>query len=142
VGFDKMLLRLVVVAAVVLSLPRWVPAAELQALKLNPPDKKRGLPVMEALSVKASAVEWSDRELSLQDLSDLLWAGQRHQPAGNQEEHRLIGAPAGTISSRNGRIDPMTRKSRSFWVTTVAPAARAESGRDGTPPLCLREGRG
>lgn len=74
VGFDKMLLRLVVVAAVVLSLPRWVPAAELQALKLNPPDKKRGLPVMEALSVKASAVEWSDRELSLQDLSDPLWA--------------------------------------------------------------------
>jgi hypothetical protein len=29
---------------------------------------------MEALSVKASAREWADRELSLKDLSDLLWA--------------------------------------------------------------------
>jgi SagB-type dehydrogenase family enzyme len=29
---------------------------------------------MEALSVKASAQEWSEKDLSLQDLSDLLWA--------------------------------------------------------------------
>lgn len=29
---------------------------------------------MEALSVKASATQWSDKDLSLQDLSDLLWA--------------------------------------------------------------------
>lgn len=29
---------------------------------------------MEVLSVRASAREWSDRDLSLQDLSDLLWA--------------------------------------------------------------------
>lgn len=29
---------------------------------------------METLSVKASAREWSDRDLGLQDLSDLLWA--------------------------------------------------------------------
>jgi hypothetical protein len=29
---------------------------------------------MEALSVKASAQDWSEKELSLQDLSDLLWA--------------------------------------------------------------------
>jgi hypothetical protein len=63
-----------IVAAVVLSVCVGVSAAELQAIKLSPPDKKRGLPVMEALSVKASAVEWSDRELSPQDLSDLLWA--------------------------------------------------------------------
>jgi nitroreductase len=47
---------------------------DLQTVKLNEPNKKRGLPVMEALSVKASATEWSDRELSPQDLADLLWA--------------------------------------------------------------------
>jgi nitroreductase len=29
---------------------------------------------MEALSVRASVREWSDKDLSLQDLSDLLWA--------------------------------------------------------------------
>jgi nitroreductase len=44
------------------------------AIKLNKPNLKRGLPVMEALSVRASVREWSDKELSLQDLSDLLWA--------------------------------------------------------------------
>jgi hypothetical protein len=49
-------------------------AQGLQPIKLNPPDKTRGLPVMEALAVKASATAWSDKELTLQDLSDLLWA--------------------------------------------------------------------
>jgi hypothetical protein len=48
--------------------------AGLKTIKLNEPDMKRGLPFMEALSAKASAREWSDRDLSLQDLSDLLWA--------------------------------------------------------------------
>jgi nitroreductase len=43
-------------------------------IKLNAPDLERGLPFMETLSVKASAQTWSERELSLQDLSDLLWA--------------------------------------------------------------------
>jgi len=49
-------------------------AQDLEAIKLNQPDKKRGLPFMEAVAAKASATEWSERELSLQDLSDLLWA--------------------------------------------------------------------
>jgi nitroreductase len=47
---------------------------ELKTIKLNEPNKKRGLPVMEALSVRASVTEWSDKDVSLQDLSDLLWA--------------------------------------------------------------------
>ncbi|MCX7974893.1 MAG: SagB/ThcOx family dehydrogenase [Candidatus Aminicenantes bacterium] len=47
---------------------------ELKPIKLNPPDKKRGLPFMEALAVRASVTEWSEKDLSLQDLSDLLWA--------------------------------------------------------------------
>jgi hypothetical protein len=49
-------------------------SAGLEAIKLNKPNKERGLPFMETLSVKASTREWSDRDLSLQDLSDLLWA--------------------------------------------------------------------
>jgi nitroreductase len=49
-------------------------APALQVIKLNEPNKTRGLPVMEALSVRASVREWSERELGLQDLSDLLWA--------------------------------------------------------------------
>lgn len=47
---------------------------DLAPVILKEPNKKRGLPFMETLSVKASAVEWSDAELTLEDLSDLLWA--------------------------------------------------------------------
>lgn len=49
-------------------------AQELKSVKLLNPDKERGLPFMEALSIKASVREWSTEQLSLHDLSDLLWA--------------------------------------------------------------------
>jgi nitroreductase len=49
-------------------------AQELSTVKLNNPNTKRGLPVMEALSLRVSVKEWSDKKLNLQDLSDLLWA--------------------------------------------------------------------
>lgn len=45
-----------------------------QTLLLNPPDITRGLPFMKALSLRASATEWDTTSLTLQDLSDLLWA--------------------------------------------------------------------
>jgi nitroreductase len=49
-------------------------AQVLDTVVLNNPDKTRGLPVMEAFSLRASVREWSDSMLSMQDLSDLLWA--------------------------------------------------------------------
>jgi SagB-type dehydrogenase family enzyme len=49
-------------------------AQELKPITLNPPDLKRGLPVMEAFSLRASETDFSDKKLSLQDLSDLLFA--------------------------------------------------------------------
>ena len=49
-------------------------AQSLKTIVLNPPNLKRGLPVMEALSLRASASEYTGTKLSLQDLSDLLWA--------------------------------------------------------------------
>lgn len=70
----KTLYRLFIAAVIMLFLPAVGQTEELKANKLNEPDKTRGLPFMEALSVKASAQEWSERELSLQDLSDLMWA--------------------------------------------------------------------
>jgi nitroreductase len=54
--------------------PTRAQAQDLKTIKLNPPNLERGLPVMKAFSVRASVREWSDQELSLQDLSDLLWA--------------------------------------------------------------------
>lgn len=61
-------------AAVVILLAGSGGATELTTIQLNEPDRSRGLPFMETLWVKASAREWSDEELSLRDLSDLLWA--------------------------------------------------------------------
>ncbi len=62
-----------------------LPAAEFQAIKLNPPNLKRGLPFMEALAIRASAREYSAKDLSLQDLSDLLWAADgMSRPAENK----------------------------------------------------------
>jgi SagB-type dehydrogenase family enzyme len=49
-------------------------AQQLKPITLNPPDIKRGLPVMEAFSLRASNTDFSDKKLSLQDLSDLLFA--------------------------------------------------------------------
>ncbi len=62
-----------------------LPAGELQTIKLNPPNLKRGLPLMEALAVRASVREFSEKELSRQDLSDLLWAADgMSRPAENK----------------------------------------------------------
>jgi nitroreductase len=73
------------ITAILISLAGWLAAAELQAIKLNPPDLKRGLPFMQTLAVRASAREFSEKELSLQDLSDLLWAADgMSRPAENK----------------------------------------------------------
>lgn len=45
-----------------------------QDIKLNAPDMERGLTIMKAFEKRSSATSFSSRELSLQDLSDLLWA--------------------------------------------------------------------
>jgi SagB-type dehydrogenase family enzyme len=47
---------------------------ELKEIKLNAPDKSRGSAVMKALSDRHSDRGYAAKELSLQDLSDLLWA--------------------------------------------------------------------
>ena len=60
------------IAAILPSL--FLVAQELTTIQLNPPGLNHGLTVLKALSVRASAREFSDRKLSLQDLSDLLWA--------------------------------------------------------------------
>lgn len=70
----KKRVNLIGIAAFILLLSGWMIAAELPVIKLDPPSLKRGLPLMEALSVRASAREFAEKELSMQDLSDLLWA--------------------------------------------------------------------
>ncbi len=72
-------------AVLLLTFAAGLAAEEPAAIKLNPPSLKRGLPLMEALAVRASAREFADRDLSLQDLSDLLWAADGlSRPAENK----------------------------------------------------------
>ena len=69
-------------------------AQELQEIKLNAPDKTRGSATMKALSDRKSDREYDSKELSLQDLSDLLWAanginredGRRTAPSANNRQ--------------------------------------------------------
>jgi SagB-type dehydrogenase family enzyme len=49
-------------------------AQELETVKLNKPYMARGETVMKALENRKSVRSFQDRELSFQDLSDLLWA--------------------------------------------------------------------
>lgn len=49
-------------------------AQELKTIPLSPPDTNRGLPVMKALKVRASASDFDTLKLRDQDLSDLIWA--------------------------------------------------------------------
>jgi SagB-type dehydrogenase family enzyme len=49
-------------------------AQPAEVLSLNKPSLSRGKNIMEALASRASATEFTSDELSLQDISDLLWA--------------------------------------------------------------------
>ncbi len=49
-------------------------AQDLKEIQLNQPDKTRGTNLMKALSDRHSDREYADKAVSLQDLSDLLWA--------------------------------------------------------------------
>ncbi|HEX2961776.1 MAG TPA: SagB/ThcOx family dehydrogenase [Ignavibacteriales bacterium] len=48
--------------------------AQDKALKLPPPQKEAGKPLMQALSLRQSTRTFSPEALSMQDLSNLLWA--------------------------------------------------------------------
>ena len=51
-----------------------VSSQQLATIKLNAPDKNRGKLVMQAFSLRQSVTEYSDKLLSVADMSDLFWA--------------------------------------------------------------------
>ena len=74
----------------ILGLSFAVSAQEMQTIKLNEPSKTGGSSVMEAFSNRKSVRAFSDKKLSTQDLSDLVWAA-----AGiNRQEPGLRTAPS------------------------------------------------
>ena len=66
----KKFIAYIIIASIVGS----VAGQESKTIVLNPPDLTRGLPVMKALSVRASSNDYDTTSLKLQDMSDLLWA--------------------------------------------------------------------
>jgi nitroreductase len=66
--------RSILISSLLVITISWAHAQELKPIKLMDPDKKRGLPVMEALSLRASVRSWSEKEIGMRDLSDMLWA--------------------------------------------------------------------
>ena len=66
--------RIFIILTVSLMTTMNLSSQDLQDIKLNNPNKSRGAAFMKALSDRASVREYDAKELSLQDLSDLLWA--------------------------------------------------------------------
>ena len=67
-----------------------ISAQELQTIKLSAPSEKGGLTVMEAFANRQSVRGFSNKKLSAQDLSDLVWA-----TAGiNRADKNLRTAPS------------------------------------------------
>jgi len=64
-----------------------------QTIELPPPQKEGGAPLMDALSLRRSAREFSPCELSLQTLSDLLWAAYGvNRPDGGRTAPSALNA--------------------------------------------------
>ncbi len=85
-----------VVAALFFLINISIPQAqEAGTILLPAPAKSGGMPLMEALSARTSSRTFSEQELSLQDLSNLLWAawgvsrpenGRRTAPSANNRQ--------------------------------------------------------
>lgn len=73
-GGKSGLLNILIVSLAVLFTTGLVHAQDLKTIKLPEVNKNRGSLLMDALSKKASAQSLSEKDLSVQDLSDLLWA--------------------------------------------------------------------
>ena len=69
-------------------------AQETKSIILSQPDTNRGLPVMKALSLRASATDYDTTALKLQDLSDLVWAanGVNRTDAGKRTAPSAMNA--------------------------------------------------
>jgi nitroreductase len=133
----------------------WGQAPDLKTIKLNEPNKTRGVPIMQAFALRASVREWSDKDLNLQDLSDLLWAanginrpdGKRTAPSAMNAQDIDIyvfmkdGAylydPAGHL------LKPIVTGDHRSEVTTRpgGPGAKPEAKPQTPPPGAKPEGK-
>lgn len=75
----------IVATAAVVAAPAFSAAQKLEPLDLPPPRTVGGKPLFEALTLRRSVREYSERPLSTQTLSDLLWAAFGvNRPSGDR----------------------------------------------------------
>ena len=86
----KKILKGLGAVALVLCLSVGLAAAELRAIKLNPPDLKRGLPLMEVLAIRASVREFQKKSEPAGPLRPAM-GRRRHEPPGREQEHGPVG---------------------------------------------------
>jgi hypothetical protein len=98
--------------------PASAQAAEAGRIALPPPDKSGGRPLMEALALRATNRSISDKAVSDQDLSNLLWAvwgvnrpdGKRTMPtAKNSQDLAVYVARADGVWLYDGMKHDLTR---------------------------------
>lgn len=97
-------------------------AFALEPVKLNAPDLERGKSLMKSLSERQSVREYADRELSLQDLSDLLWAANG------------VNRPNGKRTAPSA----MDKRDISLYVATAKGTYRYDAEKHSLEPI--REG--
>lgn len=86
--------KLIVLMIIAISCNINMFAQSVKEIKLNDPNLKRGTTLMKALSDRSSVREFAAKDLSLQDLSDLLWAangvnrpdGKRTAPSARNKQ--------------------------------------------------------
>lgn len=101
----------------------------MEVIKLNAPDMGRGMSVMQALLARKSERLFANKELSLQDLSDILWAanginrpetGYRTAPSAlnAQDVDIYVALPHGTYLYRadTRELEPVIEGDQRLWV--------------------------
>ena len=90
-----------------------------QSIELPPPQKTGGMPLMEALSKRATSRAFATNDLSNQQVSTLLWAafginrpdGKRTAPSANNKQETdiyvLLKSGAYVYSAVSNRLDPV-----------------------------------
>lgn len=101
----------------------------MKEIQLQAPDKERGASVMQALADRRTERVFADKELSLRDLSDLLWAagginrpatGHRTSPTAlnAQDVDIYVVLPDGGYLYRPERqvLEPVAEGDQRLWV--------------------------
>ena len=85
-------MKKIILSVLLLGIIMGLQAQELKVINLNKPDKSRNVTLMQALNKRHSERAFANKQLTHQDLSDLLWAanginrpseGKRTAPSAN-----------------------------------------------------------